>query len=96
METGLDEVLSRYPEISAQIEKDMSEHYWDSDNVLPVDVQDEPDLATDELRPAETTESDVAEMTQEKTSTRAGIPAVLTVTDIKKQSHIELAELDDQ
>lgn len=39
MESGLDEVLSRYPEISAQIEKDISEHYWDSDNVLPVDVQ---------------------------------------------------------
>ena len=61
-----------------------------------VDVQDEPDLAIDEARPAAETESDVAEVTQEKTSTRAGIPAVLTVTGIKKQSHVELTEIGDR
>jgi len=38
-DTTLDDVLARYPEINAQMEADIDDHYWDCDNVAPVDIQ---------------------------------------------------------
>lgn len=38
-DTTLDDVLARYPEIHAEMEADIEGHYWDCDNVAPVDIQ---------------------------------------------------------